>query len=283
MPAQLRAAPDKLSQYLLFSPQMPFFRQLFVSGSVALCCLIVPATSYAGLFDDEEARKAILDLRQKVEANKQQTDQRQADEFKALNETNATLRRSLLDLQNQIEALRSEQAKMRGQDEQLARDVAEVQRKQKDISQGVDERLRKFEPLKVSVDGREFNAEPNEKRDYDAAFAAFRKPDFSAATAGFADFIRRNPQSGYVPSALLWLGSSQFATRDYANAMANFKNMIAQAPDHPKASEAALSIANCQIELKDTRSARKTLEDLIKVYPQSEAAVAAKERLARLK
>jgi TolA-binding protein len=55
------------------------------------------------------------------------------------------------------------------------------------------------------------------------------------------------------------------------------------APDHPKASEAALSIANCQIELKDTKAARKTLEDLMKVYPQSEAAVAAKDRLTRLK
>ena len=59
--------------------------------------------------------------------------------------------------------------------------------------------------------------------------------------------------------------------------------MIGQAPDHPKASEAALSIANCQIELKDTRAARKTLDDLVKVYPQSEAAIAAKERLSRLK
>ena len=41
--------------------------------------------------------------------------------------------------------------------------------------------------------------------------------------------------------------------------------------------------ANCQVELKDTRAARKTLEDLIKAYPQSEAAVAAKDRLTRLK
>jgi tol-pal system protein YbgF len=262
------------------------YRKLLVLSSLALGCMMAPIASQAGLFDDEEARKAILELRQKVEANKQLGDsngQKQAEEIKALNETNATLRRSLLDLQNQIEALRTEQAKMRGQDEQLARDVAEMQRKQKDISQGVDDRLRKFEPLKVNVDGREFNAEPNEKRDFDAALAAFRKPDFAGSTAAFADFIRRYPQSGYNPSALLWLGNSQFATRDYNNAMANFKNMIAQAPDHPKASEAALSIANCQIELKDTRSARKTLDDLIKVYPQSEAAQAAKERLARLK
>jgi TolA-binding protein len=50
-----------------------------------------------------------------------------------------------------------------------------------------------------------------------------------------------------------------------------------------RAPEAVLSIANCQIELKDTRGAKKTLDDLIKAYPQSEAAVAAKERLSRLK
>ena len=44
-----------------------------------------------------------------------------------------------------------------------------------------------------------------------------------------------------------------------------------------------LSIANCQMELKETKGTRKTLEDLVSTYPQSEAALAAKERLARLK
>lgn len=44
-----------------------------------------------------------------------------------------------------------------------------------------------------------------------------------------------------------------------------------------------LSIANCQIELKDTAGARRTLDELVKAYPQSEAAVAAKERLARFR
>jgi tol-pal system protein YbgF len=262
------------------------FRKLLVLCSIGLAGIFTTISSHAGLFDDEEARKAILDLRQKVDANKQAADaaaQRQTDEAKALNETNATLRRSLLDLQNQIEALRAEIAKMRGQDEQLARDLAEVQRRQKDIAQGVEDRMRKFEPAKVSVDGREFTADPAEKRDYDAAFAMFRKPDFVASQTLFSDFIRRYPQSGYNPSALFWLGNSQYANRDYVGAVNNFRNMIAVAPDHPKASEAALSIANCQIELKDTKAARKTLEDLMKVYPQSEAAVAAKDRLTRLK
>jgi TolA-binding protein len=82
---------------------------------------------------------------------------------------------------------------------------------------------------------------------------------------------------------LFWLGNAQYATRDYKEAITNFRAMLAQAPDHVRAPEAALSIANCQIELKDARAARKTLEDLQKAYPQSEAAAAAKERVARLR
>jgi tol-pal system protein YbgF len=158
-----------------------------------------------------------------------------------------------------------------------------MQRRQKDLAQGVDERVRRFEPAKVQLDGREFMAEPKEKLDYDNAFALFRKPDYAASSAAFIDFIRRNPQSGYVPSAYFWLGNAQYANKEYATAIANFRTMIASAPDHPKAPEAALGLANSQIELKANANARKTLEDLIKAYPQSEAAAAAKERLARLR
>ena len=112
---------------------------------------------------------------------------------------------------------------------------------------------------------------------------AIRKGDFSASQTVFLDFLKRYPQSGYGPSALFWLANAQYATRDYKEAMVNFRALIARVPDHLRAPEAVLSIAKCQIELKDARGARRTLDDLIKAYPQSEAAVAAKERLSRLK
>ena len=147
----------------------------------------------------------------------------------------------------------------------------------------MDERLRQFEPAKVNVDGREFQADPAEKRDFEAALAVFRSGKFADAAPLFTSFVRQYPSSGYVPSARFWLGNALYATRDYKGAIDNFKGLLAAVPDHARAPEAALSIANCQVELKDTRAARKTLEDLIRVYPQSEAATAAKERLARLK
>lgn len=241
---------------------------------LTLSCAFV-STGHAALFEDDEARRAILELRQRVDVL-QQVNQRSGDD-------NSQVRRSLLDLQTQIETLRMEHAKLRGQNEQLLRDVADLQRRQKDIAQGVDERLRQFEPVKVTVDGLEFQADADEKRDFEAALAVFRAGKFADAKTAFAGFVRQYPRSGYLPSARFWLGNAQYAAREYKEAIGNFKMLLSEAPGHARAPEAALSIANCQIELKETRTARKTLEDLLRDYPQSEAAVAAKERLSRLK
>lgn len=245
----------------------------------ALLAGLFATASQAAIFEDGEARRAILELRQRVDSM-QATQQRSAEE---LRQDSEQLRRNLLDLQNQIELLRSEQAKLRGQNEQLVRDVADLQRRQKDIAQGVDERLSKFEPVKVTLDGQEFQADPSEKRDFEAALAVFRSGKFAEASTAFASFVRQYPRSGYVPSSRFWLGNAQYAQRDYKEAIGNFKQLLTDAPTHARAPEAALSIANCQLELKDNRASRKTLEDLVRAYPQSEAAAAAKERLARLK
>ena len=262
------------------APAAPVFSLRALAMAAMLAASL--SSAHAAIFEDGEARRAILEMRQRVDGL-QLSQQRSAEEVRKLGEENAQLRRSLLDLQTQIETLRAEQAKLNGQNEQLLRDVGELQRRQKDIAQGVDERLRQFEPIKVTVDGREFQADPAEKRDFEAALAVFRSGKFPDASDAFATFVRQYPRSGYVPSARFWLGNAQYATREYKEAIGNFKQMLAEAPTHARAPEAALSIANCQIELKDTRTARKTLEDLLRAYPQSEAAVAAKERLSRLK
>ncbi len=253
------------------------------AAAIAAAWLGAAPFASAALFEDDEARRAILDLRQKVETQRLASE-RQADELRRANEdANSQLRRSLLDLQTQIESLRGEIARLTGQNEQLLRDISDMQRRQKDLAQGVEERLRKVEPSQVQVDGREFIADPGEARNFEAALAIFRKGDFPAAQTAFAQFVQRYPQSGFRPTALFWLGNSQYANRDYRGAIANFRALLAAAPDHPRAAEAVLSIANCQIELKDNAAARRTLDELVKAYPQSEAAVAARERLARLR
>ncbi|MDO9280139.1 MAG: tol-pal system protein YbgF [Polaromonas sp.] len=240
----------------------------------------------AALFEDDEARKVIIDLRQKFEAMQL----RSAEDLRKVNEDNALLsaqlqqlRRSILDLSGQIETSRGELARIRGQDEQFARELSEVQMRQKDLLQTMEDRLKKFEPSKVRVDGLEFVADPAEVRDFEVALATLRKGDFAQAQLAFADFNRRYPSSGYTPSALFWLGNAQYAQRNYKEAVINFRALMAAAPAHMRAPEALLSIANCQVELKEVKGARKTIEELLKAYPKSEAAKVGQERLAKLK
>lgn len=249
--------------------------------AVASLCIGMGAAN-AGLFDDDEARKAILELRQRNDALRLSIEesgkraaldnQRVVEEVKRLVEDKAQLRLALIDLQNQIEVLKQDQARLRGQDEQMLRELADAQRRQKDVAGLIDERFRKLEPVKVSVDGRDFTAEQAEKRDYEAALEVFRKGDFTAAQTLFFDFIKRYPQSGYAATSLFWLANAQYALREYKESVTNFRSLVSQFPEHARAPEAMLSLANCHIELKDTRAARKTLEDLSRIYPQSEAA-----------
>ena len=65
--------------------------------------------------------------------------------------------------------------------------------------------------------------------------------------------------------------------------MANFQKLLTQDPKYTRVPETLLAVANCQLELKDSAGARKTLESLIADHPRSEAADAAKDRVARLK
>ena len=264
----------------VFHSPFPFKR---IRLAAAVACTLVAFSAHAGLFEDDEARRAILDLRQKIETLKVESDKKIADEVQRSTSDSEQLRRTLLDLQNQLEQVRSDMAKLRGENELIARDLSDFQRSEKDFNQSLTERLRKFEPSRVTVDGRDFLVETAEKRDYETALGVFRKGDFGNAQTSFVDFLNRYPTTGYRPSALFWLGNAQYAGKDYRDALASFRALVSGAPDHMRVPESILAIANCQLELKESKAARKTLEELVANYPKSEAAVAAKDRLARFK
>ena len=248
--------------------------------------LIAAPAAHAGLFDDEEARKAIVDLRNRVA----QVDEQGKARITELTATNtqlgeqlSALRRSLLDLNNQLEGLRGEIAKMRGNEEQMARDLGDVQRRQKDLGAVLDDRLRKLEPVKVSLDGRDFTAEVDEKKSFDEAMGLIRSGEFDKAVSALGAFQRRWPGSSYIDAARFWSGNALYGKRDYKEAVATFRAFVSAAPQHPRAPEALLALANSQAEMKDPKAARRTIEELMKSYPTSEAAQAGKERLASIR
>lgn len=228
-------------------------------------------SAHAALFGDDEARRAILELRQQRTLDK--------EAHAALSVQVDQLKRGLLEMNGQVEQLRADLARQRGQEELLLRDVAELQRRLKDAQTAQEERLRQLEPQTVAVDGKTFKAQAEEKRLFEEALAHLRAADFATGAAGLNKLLQNHPQTGYRESAWYWLGNAHYGLRAYKPAIQSFKKLADQAPDHARTPEALLSIGNCHLELKDNTSARKVLEQLIKQYPQTEAAQAARDRL----
>ncbi|WP_029044162.1 MULTISPECIES: tol-pal system protein YbgF [Cupriavidus] len=237
------------------------------------CAGLLPvAQARAGVFDDDEARRAIVTMRDQFNGFQATASQRIDQNSRAQ-----------LDMQNQLEGLRQEVARLRGQNEMLQNEVATLQKQQKDYYADLDARLKKFEPQQVTVDGREGLSQPGEKTEYDAALKQFQTGDFKGAGGVFSGFIKKYPQSPYVPLAQFWLGNSLYAQRDYRGSTTVLQNMVQAYPDHPKVPDALIAIANNQLESGQKAAARKTLEQVVSKYPGTEGAQAASNRLKTLK
>ncbi|HEX2333093.1 MAG TPA: YbgF trimerization domain-containing protein, partial [Burkholderiales bacterium] len=185
-----------------------------------------------GLFDDNEARRRVELLRQQVEAYRQATDARLAKAETAAQEAaeRSADRGALLDLSNQIEALRGDIARMRGQLEVISNQVDTAEARQKQLYLDIDTRLRKLEqgreqqaavPDKPPAAAKPGEAEPSpaEAKAYQAALDQFKLGNYSLAVAAMQGFLVTYPQSPLAANAQYWVGMAYSGQRDYKNAI----------------------------------------------------------------
>lgn len=243
-----------------------------------LLLALAASGAQAGLFDDEEARKQIAQLKAEAAAN-------QAEIRKAFDERIAQLdaaaKDRALDFAQLVDALRNDMAKLRGQNEVLLHRSESMDRRQKELYADLDKRLRKLEQLfdeKIITPEREAQ---KEKDAYDAALNQFKVGNYQASVAGFQTFVVNYPNSQLVPAAQYWIGNAYYATKDYRLAIATQQKVVESWPDNVKAPDAMLNIASAQAELGEQKPARETLLSLIQKYPQSPAAADAKQRLKK--
>lgn len=228
-----------------------------LSVGVLALLMALPSSAWA-LFSDDEARKAILDLRK-------------------------TLASTQLELQGQIEKLKQDNAQLRGQIETIQKQSEELLVSQKTYYEDLDTRLGNFEPRSIEVEGVTGIAQPGEKKAYDDALSAFKANQLKKADEGFSAFVRKYNASPYTPLALYWLGNTKYALKDYPGAISQLQALMKRYPKHPRIPAAMLTLGNCQLESGNKAAARKTYGDLIASYPDSEVAVEARQMLASAK
>ena len=249
-------------------------RRLVACGLLAVCA--APAFAQ-GLFDDNEARKRIANLRSDFEATQKAMEERLARIDAAVQD-----KRALLDLAALIEGMKQDMNKLRGQIEVVVNQTENLEKRQRDLYVDLDARLRKMEQAQAQIADKLAQPERDaqaEKTAYEAALNQFKVGNYQSAIAGFQTFMVNFPNSPLVPSAQYWVGNAYYALRDYKVAIAAQEKVVASWPDNAKAPDALLNIASCQVELGDQKSARDTLKKLITKYPTSPAAEQARQRL----
>ena len=240
---------------------------------IALLIAALGASSaQAGMFDDEEARRMITDLRIKNEARFDQQAKAQ------------------LDLANQIQRQAEENARLRGQIETLNYELETAKKRQQDFYLDLDTRLRKFEgqsSVNVAVDpANAQNSKPTgdpakESQEYEAALNQFKAGKYKEAAALFSAFVQKAPDSSLAPNAQYWLGNAWYAQRDCKRSIEAQSIVTTKYAESPKAPDAWLAIATCQQEMGNPTGAKRSLETVIAKYPTSPAAENAQQRLKK--
>jgi tol-pal system protein YbgF len=250
-----------------------------------ICLCIASGPAMAGLFSDDDARKQVKQLEERIVKLEQALATTEADKEQYI--------RSTLDLQIQMESLNTELRKLRGQNEEFAHNLQDAEKRQKDFYIDLDTRLRHMEAGETSANAnvpdratgnKSGSADPvSENRAFEAAYNFYKAENYPNAATAFRDFLKNYPQSAREANVLYWMGNAYFLQKDCRNSMGSYQALIAKYQDHPRVQEAMLNVADCQVSLNNKTAAKKILKQLISQFPGSDASEKAKKRLAAIK
>ena len=248
-------------------------------------------TSHAALFDDKEARKKIVELELKQQANHDATLAAIADLKKRVAAIEAIVQGGgLADMQNQIEALKQEVANLKGDLEVAQHNLDATQTRQKDLYTDTDTRLRRIESGPAPAPANATPANPAaqpiaEEKDVKAlaeANALSQSAKHKDAFEAFDSFLKEYPTSKLAPEALYGMGYSQFGLKNYKSAIATQQKVLDLHPESAKVPDAMFNMANSQIQLGQVNNAKKTLRSLIEKHPDAMVTPSAQKRLRAL-
>ncbi|KAA0890583.1 tol-pal system protein YbgF [Pusillimonas sp. ANT_WB101] len=220
-------------------------RTVVLGTAVAIASIV---SSPAQAFSDDEARRAILELR---------------EQFKQFSDQSRSIH---LQQSDRIEMLQQELATLRGQVEQLNWQSNLQQRASQDQSGGHTTHV----------------ADPQEQAAYEGPMGLFRSGKYKEAAGSFGQFLDAYPNSQLAAEARFYQGSSLYASKDFKGSVQGLQEMLRLTPKDPRAPDALLVMAASQIELNDLNGAKASLQRIIKDYPDSSAAETAKSRLQLL-
>ncbi len=182
---------------------------------------------------------------------------------------------SLLDLANQVEALRSDVRAMHNDVDQLTNSLEASRKQQRDLYADLDRRMKALESRGGAGGARRRRGPPairgagvgragddaahgsDDKAAYQSAFALLKDSQYDRAIAAFQKFLASYPDSPLADNAQYWLGEAYYVNRSFPEAQAAFQRVVDKYPQSRKRPDALLKIGYCQYELKQSDLAKQ--------------------------
>jgi tol-pal system protein YbgF len=206
---------------------------------------------------------------------------------------------SLLDVSNQLEALRSDVRSMHNDVDQLSKALESGRKQQRDMYTDLDQRLKNLESRGGSVSST--SAAPaastvaaaagagagaadsgEDKLAYQAAFNLLKDGQYDRAIPAFQKFLATYPDSSLADNGQYWLGEAYYVNKAYPEAEAAFQRVVEKYPQSRKVADALLKIGFCRYESKQFQSAREVLGQVVTRFADTPAARLAQQRLDKM-
>jgi tol-pal system protein YbgF len=209
---------------------------------------------------------------------------------------------SLLEVSNQLEALRSDVRGMHNDVDQLTNSIESGRKQQRDLYADLDRRMKALESRgavsatpSAAVAGAALapvagNSPPvvadagggDDKSAYQSAFAFLKEGQYEKAVPAFQKFLATYPDSPLAENAQYWLGEANYVNKSYAEADAAFQRVVDKYPQSRKVPDALLKIGYCRYELKQWESAKLVLSQVIAQFPDNPDAKLAQQRIDKM-
>jgi tol-pal system protein YbgF len=207
---------------------------------------------------------------------------------------------SLLELGNQLEALRSDVRAMHNDVDQMGNSLEAARKQQRDLYADLDQRLKNLEsrgsaasgtaaaaasaaaPTIANASDASSASNGDDKASYQAAFTMLKDGQYDRAIAAFQKFLASYPDSSLADNAQYWLGEAFYVNKSYPEAQSAFQRVMDKYPQSRKISDALLKIGYCKYEMKQYDSARQVLGQVVARFSDTPAGRLAQQRLEKM-
>ncbi len=217
---------------------------------------------------------------------------------------------SLLQLSNQLEALRSDVRAMHNDVDQMHNALDAGRKQQRDFYADLDQRIRTLESRgggaasgtpgtggaavaaaavaaaasapKADSPKADAPGGGDDKAAYQAAFNLLKDGQYDHAITAFQNFLSTYPDSPLADNGQYWLGEAYYVNKSYSEAQAAFQVVVDKYPQSRKYPDALLKIGYCHYETKQWDAAKSVLSQVVSQYADSPAGRLAQQRLEKM-